>query len=115
VLEPYPQPRSFENRGHWGVMGKRLIQSASDIFLELFHCRLGKHCCVRQLELDLLLCPRQGGDAAASSSHQGDGDDFDRGIESLAVAYADQMEADHAALAAAMKAGRVEALNEEDL
>jgi len=56
----------------------------------------------------------RGGDAATISGYLGRGDDADRAIEAFAMAYADQMERDHASLKAAVDAGRIEALIEED-
>ena len=40
---------------------------------------------------------------------------FDQAIGEFALAYADQTVRDHAALVAAVKAGRIKALVEEDL
>jgi hypothetical protein len=48
------------------------------------------------------------GDRIAIASYLGSGDVFDRAIIQFSEAYADQNEKDHAALAAAAKAGRVE-------
>jgi uncharacterized protein (DUF2252 family) len=56
----------------------------------------------------------RGGDAATISGYLGRGDEADRAIEAFAMAYADQMERDHASLKAAVDAGRIEALIEED-
>jgi hypothetical protein len=49
------------------------------------------------------------------SGYLGKSDAFDRAIGEFAMAYADQTQRDHAALVAAVKAGRIEALVEEDL
>jgi hypothetical protein len=49
------------------------------------------------------------------SGYLGKSDAFDQAIGEFALAYADQTERDHAALAAAAKAGRVQALVEENL
>ena len=55
------------------------------------------------------------GDAALISGYLGKSDAFDQAIGDFALAYADQTERDHAALVAAVKAGRIKALVEEDL
>ena len=55
------------------------------------------------------------GDAAMISGYLGKSDVFDLAMGEFALAYADQTVRDHAALAAAVKAGRVKALVEEDL
>jgi hypothetical protein len=49
------------------------------------------------------------------SGYLGKSDQFDLAIGAFAEAYADQNERDHASLVAAVKAGRVEALIEDDL
>ena len=49
------------------------------------------------------------GDAATIAGYLGSRDTFDRAIVEFAEAYADQTERDHAALAKAIKSGRVEA------
>jgi hypothetical protein len=55
------------------------------------------------------------GDAATISGYLGKTDEFDQAIGEFALAYADQTKRDHAALVKAVKAGRVQALVEEDL
>jgi type 1 glutamine amidotransferase len=55
------------------------------------------------------------GDAATISGYLGKSDTFDQAIGEFSMAYADQTVRDHAALVAAVKAGRIEALVEEDL
>ena len=55
------------------------------------------------------------GDAAMISCYLKKSDRLAEAIGDLADAYADQNERDHAALAAAVKAGQVEALIEETL
>ena len=49
VLEPYAAKSPFENEGQRVVVGKRLMQSASDIFLGWFRGRSGHDFYVRQL------------------------------------------------------------------
>ena len=75
-----------------------------------------------QLKLYAELCGRtlahahaKSGDAATISGYLGKSDTFDQAIGEFALAYADQTVRDHAALVAAVKAGRIKALVEEDL
>jgi hypothetical protein len=46
------------------------------------------------------------------SGHLGKGDAFDKALAAFSVAYADQNESDHAALARAVKEGTVQAVFE---
>jgi hypothetical protein len=139
VLEPYAAKSLYENQGQRVVVGQRLMQSASDIFLGWMRTRRGRDFFVRQLRdmkmsvrieegasaqqamLYADLCGRtlahahaKSGDAASISGYLGKSDDFDLAIGEFALAYADQNEKDHAALVAAVKAGRIEALVEEE-
>jgi hypothetical protein len=54
------------------------------------------------------------GDAAMISGYLGKSDTFDQAIGQFALAYADQNEKDHAALVAAVKAGRIKAIIEKE-
>jgi len=47
------------------------------------------------------------GDAATISGYAGKTDRFDRAVGAFALAYADQVESDHARLVAAVRAGRI--------
>lgn len=139
VLEPYAGKSLYENHGQRVVVGQRLMQSASDIFLGWMRGRRGRDFFVRQLRdmkmsarieegasaqqamLYAELCGRtlahahaKSGDAALISGYLGKSDDFDQAIGEFALAYADQNEKDHAALVAAVNAGVIEALVEED-
>jgi len=51
----------------------------------------------------------RGGDRIAIAAYLGKGDVFDRAMTAFAESYADQSERDHAALQAAVDAGRLEA------
>lgn len=137
VLEPYVGECAFENQGQRVVAGQRLMQSASDLFLGWFRAPGGTDFYVRQLrdmkysppiesfsalELERYaeLCGRtlarahaKSGDAATISGYLGRGDKFDTAVGTFAVAYADQIERDHAALVEAARTGRVEASDEE--
>lgn len=49
VLEPYAGKSKYENQGQRVVVGQRLMQSASDIFLDWTHGRRGRDFFIRQL------------------------------------------------------------------
>jgi uncharacterized protein (DUF2252 family) len=139
VLAPYAGPSAYKNQGERVVMGQRLIQCSSDIFLGWTRGRAGFHFFGRQLRDMKFSLPVDGavpkllkryaelcgwtlarahaksGDAATISGYLGKTDAFDQAIGKFAVAYADQNEKDHAALVAAVRTGRLKALVEEDL
>jgi uncharacterized protein (DUF2252 family) len=139
VLEPYAGKSEYKNHGQRIVVGQRLMQSSSDIFLGWALGKHGVHLFGRQLRDMKMSAPVEGatpeqarfyadlcgrtlarahaksGDAATISGYLGKSDVFDQAIGKFSVAYADQNERDHAALVAAVKKGRVEALVEEDL
>ncbi|MFN9120675.1 MAG: DUF2252 family protein, partial [bacterium] len=52
---------------------------------------------------------KRSGDAVVLTGYMGSTDAFEAGMAGFATAYADQNERDHAALVAAVRAGRVEA------
>jgi uncharacterized protein (DUF2252 family) len=132
VLEPYAGRSAYRHQGRRVVLGQRLMQAASDIFLGWFRSE-DRHYYVRQLrdmkgsaELERLsaeqlagyaeICGQElaraharGGDADAIAGYLGKGDAFDRSIAAFARAYADQTESDYAKLIAAAKSGRIEA------
>jgi uncharacterized protein (DUF2252 family) len=138
VLEPYAQKSPFKNEGQRVVVGKRLTQAASDIFLGWFRTKSGHDFYVRQLRDMKFVFPvesfsaielgqyadvcgwtlarahARSGDAATISGYLGGGDNFELGLEKFAVAYADQTEHDHAKLVEAHRVGRIGALIEED-
>ena len=139
VLEPYAGKSQYENHGQRVVVGQRLMQSASDIFLGWTRGRRGRDFFIRQLRdmkmsarieegasakqamLYAELCGRtlahthaKSGDAALISGYLGKTDEFDLAIGEFALAYADQNETDYAALVEAVKSGKIEALVEED-
>jgi uncharacterized protein (DUF2252 family) len=137
VLEPYAGASVFANRGQRVVDGYRRMQPASDTLLGWSHGTT-RHFFVRQLrdmklspivetfgevEMDifagwcgksLALSHARSGGAAALSGYMGKSDVFDRAIAAFSLAYADQNERDHAALASAVKAGEVAAVFEDD-
>jgi uncharacterized protein (DUF2252 family) len=139
VLAPYAGKSVYENQGRRIVEGQRLMQASSDMFLGWTHGLPGVHFFGRQLRdmkfsgpvegatpkmfdtyarlcgLTLARAHAKSGDAALISGYLGKTDTFDEAIGDFALAYSDQNERDHAALVAAVKSGRVEAIVEEDL
>jgi uncharacterized protein (DUF2252 family) len=139
VLEPYAGKSQYDNQGQRVVVGLRLMQSASDIFLGWARGRRGYDFYGRQLRDMKLSAPVEGftalqleryaevcgltlarahaksGDAATISGYLGRGDKFDLALGEFALAYADQSERDHAAMVEAVRSGRIEALVEENL
>lgn len=139
VLEPYTQESLYDNQGQRVVMGQRLTQSSSDIFLGWVRGRNGRDFYVRQLRDMKMSFPVEGfsavqmkryadycgwtvarahaksGDGATISGYLGKGDAFDQAMGSFALAYADQTEQDHQTLVEAVRAGRIEALREEEV
>ena len=137
VLEPYAGPSVFQNRGQRIVDGYRRMQPASDMLLGWSHGPK-RHFFVRQLrdmkislmvetfgqlEMDLFagwcgkalaLSHARSGNSSMLSGYMGKSDVFDRAIADFSMAYADQNERDHAALARAVKEGTVAAVFEED-
>jgi uncharacterized protein (DUF2252 family) len=137
VLEAYLPPSSFGNHGERVVCGQRLLQSASDIFLGWSRSvASGFDFYVRQLrdmkgafdvedftfeELDTyaracgiaLACSMsKAGDPAAIAGYVGKSDALDDAMQKFALAYAERNEADYAAFAAAVRAGRIQAVDE---
>jgi len=136
VLEPYLGKSTYSNHGQRVVLGQRLMQSVSDIFLGWVRAETTldgtpRDFYFRQLwdwktsvDLDAIL-PRgleiygdvcgfllarahaRSGDRIAISSYLGKGDTFDHALLEFATAYADQNERDHAALRQAADEGRI--------
>ena len=139
MLAPYAGKSVYENQGQRVVVGQRLMQSSSDILLGWTHGRLGYQFFGRQLRDMKFSFPveafsvvqmkryaevcgsvlarahAKSGDAAKISGYLGKSDNFDQALGTFSLAYADQTVRDHAALVAAVNAGRLEALVEEDL
>jgi len=136
VLEAFAGKSAFPNHGQRVVNGYRLMQPFSDVFLG-YTRGPQRDFFVRQLrdikisvrietfgasEMDLYAswCGRalalshaRSGSSIALSGYMGKSDVFDEAIASFAVAYAGQNEKDHAALARAVKRGKVKAVFEE--
>jgi len=132
VLEPYVGKSVHENHGQRVVVGQRLMQSASDIFLGWTQGLNGRHFYLRQLrdvkisaiiegfDLDLMqtyarLCAwalarahARSGDAAMIAGYMGASTAFDDEVGEFAMEYADQNERDYRAFVKAVKEGRIE-------
>lgn len=133
VLEPYAGESAYPHHGQRCVMGQRLMQPASDLFLGWVTGPAGRHFYVRQLR-DAKIKPMvetfdgemlslygkacgsvlarahaKSGDPALISGYLGKSDEFDQAMADFAVAYANQAERDHAALKAAVRRGAVPA------
>jgi uncharacterized protein (DUF2252 family) len=130
VTAPHAGPSAFPHQGQRVVVGQRLMQAASDIFLG-WTTDGDLHYYVRQfrdmkgsVNLDVMtesgfaayarLCGRvlarahaRSGDAAAIGGYLGRRPTFDDAVAAFAEAYADQTERDHAALVDAVRSGRV--------
>jgi uncharacterized protein (DUF2252 family) len=133
VLEPYAGKSPYSHHGQRVVMGQRLMQPASDIFLGWVTARNGRQFYVRQLHdakikplvetfnaemLDVyaMACgwvlarahSRASEISATISGYLGSSnDEFDAAMGNFALAYADQAERDHAALKAAVRKGKI--------
>ena len=132
VTAPHAGPSEFTHHGQRVVVGQRLMQAASDIFLG-WTTDAGHHYYVRQfrdmkgsVNLDVMtesgfatyarLCGRvlarahaRSGDAVAIGGYLGRQRVFDEAVAVFADAYSDQTERDHAALLDAVRSGRVTA------
>lgn len=132
VLEPYAGVSVYAHHGQRVVAGQRLMQPASDIFLgwvteatqkRQFYVRQLRDAKIKPLvetfdaELFEVYAKACGwalarahakvGDAATIGGYLGSSDKFDLAIGDFAVAYADEAERDHAALRAAVRAGKI--------
>jgi uncharacterized protein (DUF2252 family) len=137
VLEPYAGETVFPNHGQRIVDGYRRMQPASDMFLgwsrgpkrdffvrQLRDMKLGPMVEIfGQIEMEffatwcgkaLALSHARSGNSAMISGYMGKSDVMDRALAAFSVAYADQNEKDHAALARAVREGEVMAAFEED-
>jgi len=137
VLERFVGRSVFRNHGRRVVVGQRLMQAVSDIFLGWLRVvgldGEARDFYVRQLhdwkggvEVDTLLVPgaslygrlcgatlarahARWGDRIAIGAYLGKGDAFDDAIADFSAAYADQNERDYAAFAQAVASGRLDA------
>ncbi|HEY2602898.1 MAG TPA: DUF2252 domain-containing protein [Thermoleophilaceae bacterium] len=138
VLEDSLGASEFSNHGERVVVGQRLMQATSDIFLGWVHLDSGldgqpRDFYARQLkdwkgsaEIEQMipkgmatygkLCGwtlarahARSGDRIAIASYLGGGDSFDRALLEFSLAYAEQNERDYQELVAAVKSGRITA------
>ncbi len=133
VLEPYAGRSLYKHHGQRVVMGQRLMQSASDIFLGWTTGRsMDRHFYARQLRdwkvrpvvesfnasrlfsyaqatgWTLARAHARSEKAPEIRGYVGKKDIFDDAIVKFAVDYADQTERDHAALVKAIRSKRIE-------
>jgi len=125
----------FAHAGQRVVVGQRLMQAASDIFLGWYDGvrQAGQQYYVRQLSdakikpvVEIMkpanltnygqLCGQalarahvRSGDPAVLSGYMGTSSTFENALVDFSVAYADQNERDHEALVEAVREGRIEA------
>jgi hypothetical protein len=135
VLEPYAGRSTYPHHGQRVVMGQRLMQAATDIFLGWQRIKgldgMTRDYYVRQFHdwkgsADVERIPMPGaaqyarfcgatlaraharwGDRIAIASYLGQGDMFDRAIAQFSATYADQNERDYETFAAAVNSGRL--------
>ena len=135
VLEDFAGDSEFSHHGQRIVIGQRLMQSASDMFLGwTTYPTDGRNYYIRQLR-DMKYSPpldksdanalaryaaicgwvlarahAKGGDAAMITGYLGKSDVFDKALARFAQTYADQTVRDHARLAEAVESGRLPAV-----
>ena len=138
VLEEYLGPSEFSNHGERVVVGQRLMQATSDIFLGWLHTESGldgkpRDFYGRQLKdwkgsaeiqqmtpeglatygklcgWTLARAHARSGDRIAIAAYLGTSDSFDRAIVEFCDAYANQNELDYRALAEAVNSGQIKA------
>ena len=130
VYEPYLGRARFSSHAERVVVGQRLVQEASDLFLGWTHSSghdfyvrqlrdmryasdltaLGPNQLLAQAELcgvSLARAHARTGDPAALAGYLGTGAAFDEALARFSEAYARQTERDHAELRRAVKRGRV--------
>ncbi len=134
VLEAYLPQRIYTSQAQRVVVGQRMMQAASDIFLgwhqsglthtqyywrqlkdmkgsvdtaKLDEAGLGTYLAV--CSMCLARAHARTGDAAAIAGYMGKSNTFDTAIGDFAATYADQTERDHQALVDAVKSGRIAA------
>jgi len=131
VLERYTGHARVPHNGQRVVVGQRLMQAASDIFLGWSRGPAGRDFYVRQLR-DMKIAPDvetqsprvmrayatlcglalarahdKAGDAAMIAGYLGSADRFDEAMGDYAVGYADQVERDYATFVKAVRSGRL--------
>jgi uncharacterized protein (DUF2252 family) len=136
VLEPYAGKSLHSNHGQRVVVGQRIMQTASDVFLGWTHGKNGRDFYIRQLRdmkisADIedwdnkilrqyaRMCAHalarahaRSGDAAMISGYMGSGQTFDDAIGEFAVEYSDQNRSDYRGFVRAIRDGRISAVSE---
>jgi len=136
VLEPYLGKSHYDNHGERVVIGQRLMQAASDLFLGWTYGRGGKHFYIRQLHdvkvkpmVEVYDPPTMGvyakycgwvlaraharsGNPKLVCEYLGGSDRFDQSLADFAEAYADQNEKDFKEFARAVRKHRLHAVVE---
>jgi uncharacterized protein (DUF2252 family) len=131
VLAPFSGASEYANSGQRVVVGQRMLQAATDVFLGWTQRPIERRCFyVRRLKDSRLadigvrleaampfyarLCGHtlarahaRAGDAAVVAGYMGGSTAFDAAIGEFALAYADQTERDWNTFLAAKKAGRI--------
>jgi uncharacterized protein (DUF2252 family) len=133
VLEPYAGKSRYTNHGERVVVGQRMLQSASDVFLGWTSDAKGRSYYFRQLrdmkmKIDLENTSKadwleyveicgwtlarahaRTGDAAIIGGYLGKNDTFDSALAKFSASYADQADRDRADLLKAIRKGRLKA------
>jgi uncharacterized protein (DUF2252 family) len=133
VLEAFAGASAYPNHGQRVIVGERMMQAATDIFLGWTQNPVnGRYFYVRRLKDPRLanigtrleaelpfyaaLCGRtlarahaRSGDALALSGYMGDDSEFDKAIAEFAMVYADQTKCDWRGFLDAIKTGRLSA------
>jgi uncharacterized protein (DUF2252 family) len=131
VLAPYAGASDYFNQGQRVVIGQRMMQAATDVFLGWTEAPIsGRDFYVRRLKDSRLanvgaaiqealpfyaeLCGRtlarahaRAGDAPAIADYLGESATFDEAVADFAMAYADQTDRDWHAFQEAIEAGRI--------
>jgi uncharacterized protein (DUF2252 family) len=130
VYEAYTYPSTHDNHGARVIAGKRMVQSATDIFVGWASLE-GRDYYVRQYR-DMKIIPTtdliapmlaefatacgntlarahaRSGDPVAIDAYMGKGDEFTKAMRRFARRYADQNERDHDKLLSAIRRGKLE-------
>lgn len=138
VLEPYAGKSQYEKHGQRVVVGQRLTQSSSDIFLGWTRGPEGRDYYVRQLRdmkvsfsFDEVTPARlkqyakycgqalarshaKSGNAAMISGYLGKSDVFDEAVSHFSMEYAKKNQKDYSALLDAVRKGTIKAISQTD-
>jgi uncharacterized protein (DUF2252 family) len=134
VLEDHLPKSRYRRHGERVVRGQRMMQAASDIFLGWFEGPEGRHYYWRQLRdmkasaliegmtpealgaygslcaWTLARAHARSGDPVAMGAYLGPYDEFEKAITDFSQGYADHNEKDYESFLAAIKSGRLEAV-----